>query len=232
MTATRGEFASLTMADHVRRAGGVMVLRDGHPVAGHFGSTAGELAVCVKRVGLAVRADLDTVELTGPEPWLSHFLGDTLHGPVPSPGHAAHVAGAWCCRIAPDHAIVVGSWSAAARWARTARKAIVTGAVLGWTDRLDTASAMTLVGPRAERLLSDAGMPDLPVAGVSESWWSGGLVLLLREARDRYLLVLDAEHAVDAWQTLFELGRSLGLSMVGAEALERLAAAPPAFARD
>ena len=50
--------------------------------------------------------------------------------------------------------------------------------------------------------------------------------LVLREAADRFLLVLDADHAVDAWQELFDAGRALGLSMVGAEALERLAAAP------
>jgi glycine cleavage system aminomethyltransferase T len=232
VTATRGEFASFTIADRVRQAGGVMVLRDGRPVAGNFGSAATELAVCVKRVGLAVRADLDAIELIGAEAWLSRFLAEALDGRVPSPGHAVRAGGTWCCRVAPDSAVVVGSWSAAARWARIAREAIVTGAAIGCTDRSGTASALTLVGPRAERLLSDAGLPELPVAGVSESWWAGGPVLVLREAADRFLLLVDAEHAVDAWQELFDLGRALGLSMVGTEALERLAAAPRAFARD
>jgi hypothetical protein len=61
---------------------------------------------------------------------------------------------------------------------------------------------------------------------VLESWFAGAAALLLRETGDRYLLLLDAESALDAWQELFDVGRALGLSMVGAEALERLAAAP------
>jgi glycine cleavage system aminomethyltransferase T len=229
MTATRGSLASLTIADRVRRAGGVMVLREGHAVAGNFGSAATELAVCVKRVGLAVRSDLDTLELAGSEPWLAHFLAEALDGREPSPGHATRAAGTWCCRVAPDRAVVIGPWSAAARWTRFVREAIVTGAAIGCTDRSEAASALTLVGPRATRLLDDAGLPELPVAGVIESWFAGGPVLLLREAADRFLLVLDSERAVDAWQELFEAGRALGLSMVGTEALERLAAAPHAI---
>jgi glycine cleavage system aminomethyltransferase T len=150
---------------------------------------------------------------------------------VPAPGEAVRAAGSWCCRIAPDRTIVVGPWSAAARWAGIVRHAVLTGAAVGCTDRSDTATALTLVGPRAARLLDDAGLDsDLPVAGVRESWFSGAPALLLREAGDRFLLVLDADRAADAWQELFDAGRALGLSMVGAEALERLAAAPRPFA--
>jgi glycine cleavage system aminomethyltransferase T len=129
--------------------------------------------------------------------------------------------------VAPDRAVVIGPWSAAARWAGIVRHAIVTGAAVDCTDRSDTATALTLVGPRAARLLDDAGLESvLPVGGVGESWFAGTSALLLREAGDRFLLLLDADHAVDAWQELFDVGRALGLSMVGAEALERLAAAP------
>jgi glycine cleavage system aminomethyltransferase T len=232
MTATRGEFASLTIADRVLRAGGVMVVREGHPVAAHFGSAATELAVCVKRVGLAVRSDLDTLELAGSEPWLTHFLTERLGERVPAPGEAVRTAGTWCCRVAPDRAVVIGSWSAAARWARVAREAVAHGAPLGCTDGSETLSALTLVGPRAGRLLDDAGLPAMAVGGVAESWFAGGPVLLLRESAERFLLVVDSEHAVDAWQELFEVGRTLGLSMIGAEALDRLAAAPRAVLHD
>jgi glycine cleavage system aminomethyltransferase T len=231
MTATRGEVASLTIADRVLRAGGVMVVREGHPVAANFGSAATELAVCIKRVGLAVRSDLDTLELAGSEPWLSHFLAQALAGRVPAPGEAVRTARTWCCRVAPDRAVVVGSWSAAARWARIVREAVAHGAPLGCTDRSESASALTLVGPRAGRLLDDAGLPTMPVGGVAESWFAGGTVLLVHETADRYLLVVDADSAVDAWQELFDVGRTVGLSMVGAEALDRLAAAPR-FVRD
>jgi len=231
MAATRGEVAWPTIADRLRLAGGVMIVREGHAVAANFGSAATELAVCVKRVGLAVRSDLDALEIVGSEPWLAHFLEGALGGEIPAPGEAVRAAGSWCCRVAPDRAIVIGPWSAAARWAGIARHAVLTGAAVDCTDRSEGATALTLVGPRAARLLDDAGLEsDLPVGGVRESWFAGASALLLREAGDRFLLLLDAHSAVDAWQELFEVGRALGLSMVGAEALERLAAAPRPFA--
>ena len=201
--------------------------REGHAVAVNFGSAATELAICVKRVGLAVRSDLDALEIVGAEPWLTHFLQESVGGRAPVPGEAIRTARSWCCRVAPDRAIVIGPWSAAARWAGIVRHAVVTGAAVDCTERSDSATALTLVGPRAARLLDDAGLePDLPVGGVRETWLAGSSALLLHEAGDRFLLMVDADHAVDAWQELFDVGRALGLSMVGAEALERLAAAP------
>jgi sarcosine oxidase gamma subunit len=227
MAAIRGEVAWPTLADRLRVAGGVMSEREGHPVAANFGSAATELAVCVKRVGLAVRSDLDALEIAGPDPWLTHFLEGSLGGRAPALGEAIRTARSWCCRLAPDRAVVVGPWSATARWVGIVRHAIVTGAAVDYIDRSDSATALTLVGPRAARLLDDAGLePDLPVGGVRESWFAGSSALLLREQGDRFLLLLDADHAVDAWQELFDVGRAIGLSMVGTEALERLAAAP------
>jgi heterotetrameric sarcosine oxidase gamma subunit len=227
MAATRGEVAWPTIADRLRLAGGVMSEREGHAVAVNFGSAATELAICVKRVGLAVRSDLDALEIVGAEPWLTHFLQESVGGRAPVPGEAVRTARSWCCRVAPDRAIVIGPWSAAARWAGIVRHAVVTGAAVDCTERSDSATALTLVGPRAARLLDDAGLePDLPVGGVRETWLAGSSALLLHEAGDRFLLMVDADHAVDAWQELFDVGRALGLSMVGAEALERLAAAP------
>jgi heterotetrameric sarcosine oxidase gamma subunit len=227
MAATRGEVAWPIIADRLRLAGGVMIVREGHAVAANFGSAATELAVCVKRVGLAVRSDLDALEIAGPEPWLIHFLGGALGASPPAPGAAVCAAGSWCCRVAPDRAIVIGPWSAAARWAGIVRHAMVTGAAVDCIDRSGSATALTLVGPRAAQLLNDAGLEfDLVVGGVRETWFAGAPTLLLRETGDRFLLVLDADSALDAWQELFEVGRALGLSMVGAEALERLAAAP------
>ena len=217
MAATRGEVAWPTIADRLRLAGGVMSQREGHAVAAHFGSAATELAICVKRVGLAVRSDLDALEIAGAEPWLAHFLEESLGGRAPVAGEAVRTARSWCCRVAPDRAVVIGPWSAAARWAGIVRHAVVTGAAIDCNDRSDSATALTLVGPRAARLLDDAGLePDLRVGGVRESWFAGSSVLVLREAADRFLLVLDAEYAVDAWQELLDVGRVLGLSMVGA----------------
>jgi glycine cleavage system aminomethyltransferase T len=239
MAATHGEIASpsiadrtsLSIADRILQAGAVMGLRDGHPVAAHFGSAATELAVCVKRVGLAVRSDLDTLELTGPEPWLAHFLAETLGQEVPSPGRAVRTGGTWCCRVAPGRAVIVGPWSVTARWTRFVREANVTGSPVACSDRSESATALTLVGPRVAPLLRDVGLDDsLPLHGVREGWFAGSPALLLRESPERSLIVVDADCASTAVAELLAAGRDLGLSMVGADALERLAAAPRALA--
>jgi Aminomethyltransferase folate-binding domain len=206
MAVAYGQIASPALVDRLRQAGGMMVMRDGHEVAAHFGSTATEVAVCVKRVGLAVRSDLAAIDVAVAESWLGH--------PVPSPGRARRIAGTWCCRVASERAIVVGPWSAIAD---------VAGA------RTGTKTVLTLVGPRVSRVLADVGLHnDLEIEGVREGWFADSPTLLLRESADRYLLVVDAEQADDAWRALLDAGRSLGLSMVGTEALERLAAAPAA----
>jgi hypothetical protein len=209
MAVAHGQIASPALVDRLRLAGGVMVMRDGHPVAAHFGSTATEVAVCVKRVGLAVRSDLAVVDVSGSEPSLAPLQ------PVPSPGRARRIAGTWCCRVASDRTVVIGPWSATARWTQLPR------------DRTSVRAVLTLVGPLAHQVLADVGLHNgLEIEGLREGWFADSPTLLMRESADRYLLVVDAEQAGQAWRELLDAGRSLGLSMVGADALARLAAAP------
>jgi glycine cleavage system aminomethyltransferase T len=214
MAVTDGQVASPALVDRLRQAGGVMVMRDGHQVAAHFGSTATEVAVCVKRVGLAVRSDLVAIDVVGAESWLVPFLADALGLHVPSLGRARRIAGTWCCRVASDRAVVVGPWKATTPIA---------------PGHADASAVLTLVGPRAHQVLADVGLDaDLEAGHLRQGWFADSPTLLLREAGDRYLLVLEAEQADEAWRTLVDAGRSRGLSMVGAEALARLAAAPAA----
>jgi glycine cleavage system aminomethyltransferase T len=214
MAVTDGQIASPTLVDQLTQAGGVMVLRNGHQVAAHFGSTATEVAVCVKRVGLAVRSDLAAIDVVGAEAWLDHFLAEVLGPQVPSLGRARRIAGTWCCRVASDRAVVIGPWSATTR---------IEG------DPADANAVLTLVGPRAHQVLADAGLAsDLPADGFRQAWFADSPALLVRESTDRYLLVVEAEQAGEALRTLLDAGRWLGLSMVGADALARLAAAPTA----
>jgi glycine cleavage system aminomethyltransferase T len=44
-------------------AGATLGERDGHTVVAHYGSTPGEMAACLKSVGLADRSDLGVLEL-------------------------------------------------------------------------------------------------------------------------------------------------------------------------
>ena len=198
MALTDHHQAAPALADRLRQAGGVMVMREGHQVAAHFGSTATEVAVCVKRVGLAVRSDLAAVDVA------DRRLVEQL-----PPQRARRSAGTWWCRVATDRVIAIGPWSEMRRF--TERERVV----------------LTLIGPRAHQVLADAGLRnELPVAGLRESWFADSPALLLRDCAHSYLLAVDAAQAGVAWRTLLDAGRSLGLSMVGAEALARLAAVP------
>jgi glycine cleavage system aminomethyltransferase T len=212
------------LADWLRHAGAVSVMRDGRPVAAHYGSAATELAVCVKGVGLAFRSDLDTLALSGHPAWLDHVLGKALGGRIPQTGSATAMAGALCCRVDAEHAVVVAPAGAAARWRRIAREAIVVGNPIAFADRSADLTVFSLVGPRARRLLAAAGLTGEP-ADVRTTALAGVPVFLVREHDDRYLLVAGDDGAETAWRALVDAGAPLGLALVGSDALARLAAA-------
>ena len=212
------------LADWLRHAGAVSVMRDGRPVAAHYGSAATELAVCVKGVGLAFRSDLDTLALSGHPAWLDHALGKALGGRIPSTGSATALAGALCCRVDAEHAMVVAPAGAAARWRRIAREAIVVGNPLAFADRSADLTVLSLVGPRARRLLASAGLTGEP-ADVRTCALAGVPVVLVRERDDRYLLLAGDDGAEIVWRALVDAGAPLGLALVGSDALARLAAA-------
>lgn len=213
------------LADWLRHAGAVSVVRDGHEVAAHYGSAATELAVCAKGVGLAFRSDLETLGLSGHPAWLDHVLGKALGARVPAAGSATAMAGALCCRVDDEHAVVVAPSSAAARWRRIAREAVVVGNPIAFADRSADLSALTLVGPRAHRLLTAAGLDGaLAVNAVHTAPLGGVPVVLVREQPKRFLLVIDGG-AETVWRALAEAGAPLGLGLVGSDALGLLAAA-------
>jgi glycine cleavage system aminomethyltransferase T len=213
------------LADWLRHAGAVSVMRDSRTVAAHYGSAATELAVCVKGVGLAFRSDLDTLALSGHPAWLDHVLGKALGGRIPQTGSATAMAGALCCRVDAEHAVVVAPAGAAARWRRIAREAIVVGNPIAFADRSADLTVLSLVGPRARRLLASAGLTG--EANVRTTALAGVPLVLAREHDDRYLLIVGDDGAETAWRALVDAGAPLGLALVGSDALARLAVARP-----
>lgn len=161
-----GAGADARLATIPRQAGAVTVQRDGRPVIAHYGSVAGEVAVCVKRAGIVDRSELEKLELRGGEAWLDHVLAKAVGEPVPVPGWASSAADAWCCRVAPDRALVIGPHTALARWRGLVRHAIVGGTAVACSD-VASLGAVSVVGPHTARVLAAAGLPaDLPVRAV------------------------------------------------------------------
>jgi glycine cleavage system aminomethyltransferase T len=206
--------------------GAMAIGRDGSSVAAHYGSVATEVAVCRKAVGLAFRTELRILEVEGREPWLERLLTRALGGRDPQPGTAAVTAGTWCCRVDDRRALVVGPSGAVERWRRVAREAVIGGSPNTATELTDAWSPISLIGPKAGRLLGLTGLlPDLPVDAVHTGTLAGAPTVVLRTAADQWLLLVDSARDAEAGHALFEAGRSVGLSLVGSEAVGLLAAA-------
>jgi glycine cleavage system aminomethyltransferase T len=213
--------------------GAKVVSLDGRAVTAHYGSVATEVAVCRKSVGLAVRTELRMLEVCGREPWLERLLSRALAGRVPAVGTAAVAAGTWCLRVDDRRALVVGPSGAVERWRRVAREAVIGGSPIAAAELTDLRVAVSLIGPKAARLLQLAGLAgfDVPVGGVVAGSVEGVAAVVLRVSSDHWLAVLDADGAPQACRALLEAGRTVDLTLVGCEAVGRLAAAArPALA--
>ena len=185
----------------------------------HYGSVATELAICRKTAGLADRSDLGRLELSGREPWIEHALEHAIGVAVPQPGRAVRLGDTWCCRTAPDRALIVAPAGALARWRRLARGAVVAGHPIACEDLTAGTAAASIVGPSAAAVLRLAGLPYGPEVG---DLAAGDGVIVLRDGRQQFLLLLDAPMR----DALLDAGRPLGLSPVGSDALVRLRAVP------
>jgi glycine cleavage system aminomethyltransferase T len=201
----------------VSLAAPVTVMRDGHSVIAHYGSVATEVAVCVKHAGVVQRSELSVLELRGPDPWLDQL--------APATGAGVQVAGTWCVRPDSGRALVVGPEGGVARWRRLVQRSFVGGGRVSCRD-VAGMSAVSLIGPRAARVLSEAGVCRGLTPGSSCAGRLGGApAVVVCEAADRFLLLVDAGAGDPAWRALSAAGLPLGLGRVGHDAYDRLSAA-------
>jgi glycine cleavage system aminomethyltransferase T len=183
----------------LRRHGAVLVERDGRLVAAHFGSPAGEVAVCRTTVGLAVRSDRVTLEVLGS----SRGVDDALEGLVPLGDRT------WWTRVAPGLALVrCEPGDAPASMAHLDRSESVS------VKELSTEyTALELIGPLAEVVAREAGV------GTEED-----PTIAMAESPSRVELLVPAALGPAMWNRLLAAGESYDISCVGLEALEHLAA--------
>jgi glycine cleavage system aminomethyltransferase T len=207
-------------------AGAQLGERDGRVVVALYGSTPGEIAVCMTHVGLADRSDLGTLELRGPQTSLDRAFSARLGDPPGAPGSARRQRGIWYLRLELRRALVVGAHAALASLApigvgidRTELRSKDVGA---------TIAMISVIGPRAGRLLSAAALPrDLQIGAIGRDPADAEIVAILRESQRRVLILVRAP-AVDAvWGRLLKAGEPLGAAFVGCDALSLLGAASP-----
>jgi heterotetrameric sarcosine oxidase gamma subunit len=212
--------------EHVlRRAGAVMTRRDGWRMAAHFGSPAGELAVCARSVGLVDRSELGKLELRGYPEALDQvvsFLADRQL----EPNEVLSAGGVQWCSASPDRVFALCSPPSSFALSERLHDAVrrTPGALL--TDETEELAALALLGPAAPSVIAALGAWDLETVALPRPSFSSltleGLpVFLLEESSARFLILVEREYAERLWDILERVGRRFGLSCVGADAADR-----------
>jgi glycine cleavage system aminomethyltransferase T len=199
--------------------------RDGHAVVAHYGSVPGEIAVCMKSVGLIDHSDYGVLELRGDRELLDQALMAHLGDPPLSTGSARSVRTVWYLRLSQHRILLVGPYEALASGPPVARGGDRRD--LAHRDLAASLAVVGVLGPRAARLLAAAGLPgNLPVGGVSAHAGDTDIVAILRESQRRYLALVRADAAQSFWARLLTAGEPFGAAFVGCDALALLNASP------
>lgn len=199
----------------LKRAGAHMAERQGWLVAADFGSLASELAVSRAAAGLADVSSIAKLELRGSADALA-----ALHPPLDpcGPSRDGH---AWWCSLSPQLALVLGMPGADAA-VRSEVEERLAGSAVSVTDVTAERVALCLMGPAAPKVLTRAGVQQLPGGGARSESIAGIPTLVLHESEQRWLLVAPVADAAELWQELSEAGSPFGLAYVGSDALHHL----------
>jgi glycine cleavage system aminomethyltransferase T len=166
----------------------------GHTVVAHYGSISGEVAVCMKSVGLADHSDYGVCELSGARELLDRALVARLGDPPLPVGGGRRLGSVWYLRLDARHTLLVGPHPAVA-----SASAIGRGRDRGDLRDRDLGASLAIVGvvgPRASRVIAAAGLPgELPIGAVGGDAGDGTIVAILRESQRRYLALVRADAA-------------------------------------
>jgi glycine cleavage system aminomethyltransferase T len=217
--------ASESLQAVLRQAGAVMSARDGSTVAVNYGSAAGELAVCVRAVGLVDRSDLHTLVIEASPGQLQRVVPRLLGGPL-QPGGMRFAGGAWWCGSRADQIVVVCEPRPARRLA--ARLGASQQLAVSVRDQSAAWEAIELLGSatpdvlRALAVYGDAGDPR-SVPPFSTGTVAGLDVMWLLDSDRRALALVPSQSAGQVWRAIETAGRPFGISCVGWEAAARYA---------
>lgn len=200
--------------------------RDGHAMTAHYGSPPGEIAVCMKSVGIADRSDIGTLEMRAPSSALDRVLSARLGDPPVPPGTARRMGGVWYLRLEARRVLLIGAHGALASEPILGRSA--DRAELSLKDLSASICIVSVVGPRAGRLMGAARLPDdLAMGAIGRDPEDPSVIGILRESQRRILMLVRAD-AVDAfWARLLVAGAPLGASFVGCDALAMMDVSSP-----
>jgi glycine cleavage system aminomethyltransferase T len=227
MPAATPALAHSPLEPQLQKAGATMVARHGWWVAAHFGSPAGELALCETAVGMADRSDLGKLELQGEAGALEQLVGQLSGGSVSS-GDALLAQGAWWCAVSPTHVLALSDAGETDRVRTAALDAVrwTPGAtVIDLTPRL---AAIGLFGPRTADVLTELSDSEPPREDSDEAAFdvlrlAAVPALVLRGAGGgRAVVLTEAARVAGLWMEIERAGREAGIGHVGADAVSHL----------
>jgi hypothetical protein len=208
-----------SLSEMLTRSAGSTGTRAGHTVPLHYGSAAGELALCIRSVGLVNREDLVVLSLRGNEAALERITAPRLGDESLQVGEAASAGGIHWGRGGTNELLVAAAPEAA----------LLLQGLAASDDELRVEAveltAIGLVGPGTQGLLLDLGIYG-SLAGAEEG---GGRTAEIAGASGAWLLLDDSfalalvepDRALDLWRLITAAGRRFELGYVGAEAAER-----------
>jgi hypothetical protein len=227
-TIARNEAA---FASILRQAGAVFAEHEGRLTVLNFGSAAGELAVCLRAVGLVDRSELTNLVLEGPAERIGALLV-RVAGTDLAVGGVARRSTTWWCRADPDRAIAICEPARGKRlWEELRLQARRYGSV-ALSDCSHTWTAIELIGRATPDMLAALGVygeegDPRRVAPFSAARIGTVDVSWLLESPRRALALVARERAATAWRALEEAGRPFAISCVGQHAAARYSLLDP-----
>ena len=226
MPAATPALAHSPIEPQLQKAGATMVARHGWWVAAHFGSPAGELALCETAVGMADRSDLGKLELRGEPSALEQLVGQLSGGSV-APGDALLADGAWWCALSPTHVLALCDAGQTGRLRSAAHDAVRWTPGASATDVTPRYAAIGLFGPRTPDVLAELADTEPPLGAVEEPAFDALRLaavpaLLLRGTPSSAVALTEAARASVLWTEIERAGRESGIGHVGADAVSHL----------
>jgi glycine cleavage system aminomethyltransferase T len=204
-----------------------MVPRNGWCVAAHYGSPAGELAVCSSGVGMVDRSEIGKLELCG-DPDVIDLLVYDLTDRQLEPNGVLRTGGVQWCAASPERVFAFCEPAELCSLSERVNSAIGRGSRVLLTDETEDLAAIGLLGPAGPSVIAALGAWSLdtirlPQPSFAATTLDGLPVYLLEESSSRSLILVERLYAEELWHLLERVGRPLGLSCVGLEAAERFA---------
>jgi len=187
-----------------------------------YGSAPGELAACLRHVGLVQRGDLAAVPIAGAPAAIEAASADLI-GHALAVGGCVRVAGTWWSRPDARTLLIAGAPDAVARATGLLRTQTRRRCALALGTDVELV-AMSVIGLHTATLLDDLGvlgpLGDLRVVSPCvPSAIGGALAVWLLESDTNALCVVDRTDAEVVEQRIALAGRPLRLARVGHDAL-------------